>query len=262
MRTARLLPLWTKTRTGSVTIRWMLLLAVLSATADTPCLHADQKSADSTQQPPLLRLLRESRGPYQTVAVRFVQNKRLTILDVILKSEGMIFFRRPGLIRYEIVSPVKSLLLHDGQKTRCYAFTEGRWELLRSPGVNAVGRILKQIGHWIQGDFDADQKMFHLNVLPWDKGAGRIQLTPRSKTLAEYIRQIDIYVDKAPSFQVSRVVLHESDVDTTEMLFGQERRNKPIPEKTFVSPDLSQACLDFFVQTENEDPNELEKPQS
>ena len=29
--------------------------------------------------------------------------------------------------------------------------------------------------------------MFDLTVMPWDKGAGRIQLTPRSEALAEYI---------------------------------------------------------------------------
>jgi len=235
---------------------------MLLAVADGPRSYAGQEHADSAQRPPLLRLLRKSRAPYHTVAVRFTQHKRLTILDVTLKSEGMIFFRRPGLIRYEVLSPVKSLLLHDGKKARCYAFTEGKWELLRSPGASAVGRVLRQIGHWIQGDFDTDQKMFDLTVLPWEKGAGRIRLTPRSKALAEYIQGVDIYVNKAPNYPVTRVVIHESDVDTTELLFRQERRNKPIPEETFISAHVSQACLDFFCQTQDDDPNEVEKPSS
>jgi hypothetical protein len=69
-------------------------------------------------------------------------------------------------------------------------------------------------------------------------------------------------VDKAPNYPVMRVVIHESDVDTTELLFRQERRNKPIPAETFVSAHVSQACLDFFGQTQNDDPNEVEKPSS
>jgi len=236
----------------------MAILVVAGSAVRSP---ADPAQSDSTQQPPLLRLLRESRAPYHTVAVRFTQNKRMTILDVTLKSEGMIFFRRPGLIRYEVVSPVKSLLLHNGKKAQCYAFTEGQWEQLRSPGASAVGRILRQIGHWIQGDFDTDQKMFDLSVQPWEEGAGRIQLTPRSEALAEYIQQVDIYVDKAPQYEVKRVVIHESNVDTTELLFRQEQRNKPIPEDTFVSAQASQACLDVFPQTQD-DPNDVEKPES
>ena len=262
MTVAELSPLWTKTVVGRVPVRWALLLAILIAIAGGPRSGAAPEPADPALQPPLLRLLHESRAAHHTVAVRFAQQKRLTILDVTLKSEGMIFFRRPGLVRYELLSPMKSLLLHDAKKAKCYSFTEGQWQLLRSPAAGAVGRVLRQIGHWIQGDFDTDQKMFDLAVLPWEKGAGRIQLTPRSKALAEYIQRVEIFVDKAPGYQVTRVVIHESDVDTTELLFRQEWRNKPIPEGTFVSPHASQACLDFFRQTQSADPNDVEKPQS
>ena len=104
--------------------------------------------------------------------------------------------------------------------------------------------------------------MFDLTVLPWDQGAGLIQLTPHNEVLAEYIQRVDIYVDKAPDYHVTLVVIHESEVDTTELLFGQERRNRPIPEETFTSADASQACLDFFRQTEKNGQNEVEKPQS
>jgi len=247
---------------AGVPVAWVLSLAILMVAVGGFRSYAGQEQTDSAQQPLLLRLLRESRAPYHTVAVRFTQTKRLAILDVTLRSEGMIFFRRPGLIRYEILSPVRSLLLHDTRKAQCYAFTEGRWELLRSPGATAVGRVLRQIGHWIQGDFDTDQKMFHLAVLPWDQGAGCIRLTPRSEGLAEYIQGVSIYVDEAPDYQVRRVVIHESDIDTTELLFRRERRNKPIPERTFVSPDASEACVDFFRQTEPDDPNDTETPPS
>ena len=260
MAVARLSQLRIKMVPGDIPVRWTLFLAILIMAARVGYSHASQERPDSAQQPPLLRLLRESRAPYHTVAVRFTQNKRLTILDVTLKSEGMIFFRRPGLIRYEVISPAKSLLIHNGKKARCYAFTEDQWQLLRSPGASAVGRVLQQIGHWIQGDFDTDQKMFDLSVLPWDKGAGRIRLTPHSDALAEYIQQVDIYVDKAPQYEVKRVVIHESNVDTTELLFRLERRNKPIPEDTFRSAQASQACLEFFRQSHDDDPNNVEKP--
>ena len=258
MAVAKLSPSRIRTVAAGAPVAWALCLAILMVAAGSPHSYAGQEQTDSAQQPPLLRLLRESRAPYHTVAVRFTQTKRLAILDVTLKSEGMIFFRRPGLIRYEIVSPARSLLIHDGKRARCYAFTEGRWELLRSPGATAVGRVLRQIGHWIQGDFDTDQKMFDLSVLPWEDGAGCIRLTPRSEGLAEYIQGVHIYVDDGPDYQVRRVVIHESEVDTTELLFRRERRNKPIPEGTFVSPEVSEACLDFFRQTQQDDANDVE----
>ena len=238
---------------------FLLLVLVAGTVGGT---EASKRQADSPPQPPLLRRLRESRASYHTVAVRFTQRKRLAILDITLESEGMILFRRPGWIRYETLSPMKSLLLHDGKKVRCYAFSEGKWKLLRSPGASAVGQVLRQIGRWIQGDFDADRKMFEVDVLPSDDGAGCIRLTPRSEALAEFIQRVELEVRKAPDYQVTRVTIRESDVDVTELRFGQELRNHRIPDGTFVSPEASAACQAFFVQEQSPDPNEVEKPPS
>jgi outer membrane lipoprotein-sorting protein len=223
---------------------------------------ASEKQVDAPQQPDLLRLLRESREPYGTFATRFVQHKHLDMLDVNLVSEGMIFFSRPGSVRYEIVSPVRSLMVYDGKKVRCYAFSEDKWHLLNNPGVTAIGQMLRQIGRWIQGDFDADRKMFEISVVPSAEG-GSICLVPRSEALAQYIRRIEIHVEKrSGDYGVDRVVIRESDVDTTEMRFRQELRNRPVPEGTFSSPDASDACRAVFPPEEKPDPNEAGKSKS
>ncbi len=226
--------------------------------------RADDVGSTSKQKsdsPPLLQLLRESRAPYHTFATRFVQHKRLAMLDVTLESEGMIFFRRPGSIRYEIIAPVQSLLMYDGKKVRCYAFSEGTWKLLNSPGATAVGQVLRQIGRWIQGDFDADSKMFEIEVVPAEDEGGAIHLVPRSEAFRKYIQRIIIHVEKAPDYRVTRVTIRESDVDVTEMCFRQELRNQPIPEGTFFSPEASEACQALFPP-ECSDPNEPEKTES
>ncbi len=225
---------------------------------------ASKQEADSRQQPPLLRLLRESRAPYQTFATRFVQRKRLAMLDVTLESEGMIFFRRPGSIRYEILAPVQSLLMYDGRKVRCYAFSEGEWKLLNNPGATAVGQVLRQIGRWIQGEFDTDGKMFEIEVIRGEDDGGAIHLVPRSEAFREYIQRIIIHVEKAPDYRVTRVTIRESDVDVTEMRFRRELRNPPIPEGTFSSPEASQACQAVFPpeRSDPNDPNEPEEAES
>jgi len=239
---------------------WLLVIVVgagLAKGSDKP-----KEPIDSPQQPPLLRLLRESRTPHQAFATRFLQRKHLAILDADLESEGMIFFRRPGSVRYEILSPVRSLMTYDGKKVRCYAFSEGQWKLLNNPAATAIGQVLRQIGHWIQGDFEADRKMFDLTVVPAEDGGGCIHLTPRSEALAKYLQRVEIYVEKAPDYRVTRVLLRESDVDLTEMRFRQELRNPALPEGTFSSPEASGACQAIFPAESNCDPNNPEKPKS
>jgi outer membrane lipoprotein-sorting protein len=221
----------------------------------------DAESPSSPPSPSLLERLRESRVDCHTVAVRFTQIKRLHLLDVTLTAQGWMFFRRPDSLRYEMVSPVRSLLLYDENKVSHYTFSEGQWRRLRSPGADAVGRVLRQIGHWIQGDFTADGKVFAMEVLPWEQGAGIFRLTPSSPVLREYVQQISLYVEKAPDYRVTRVVIQESEQDTTELRFTQERHNGDLPEKTFTSPEASASCGAVFDQPEPNcpDPNHPEK---
>ncbi len=241
----------------------LALLVIFVASGLAAGSDASRKEADSTQPPQFLERLRESRAPYHTFATRFVQHKRLAILDIVLESEGMIFFRRPRSVRYEMISPVRSLMIYDGKKVRCYAFSEDKWNLLNNPGATAIGQVLRQIGRWIQGDFDADRKMFEIKAVPAEDGGGSIHLIPRSKTLAEYIQRVEIHVKKVgDNYRVAQVIIRESDVDLTDMRFHQELHNQPIPEGTFTSPEASSACQSVFPQEDHSDPNEAEKPKS
>jgi outer membrane lipoprotein-sorting protein len=241
---------------GSALLPVILAVTGLAFCSDAP---KEKEQTNSREQPPLLRLLRESRASCQGFATRFSQRKHLAMLDVSLESEGMIFFQRPGSVRYEILSPVRSLMVYDGKKVRCYAYSEGKWNLMNSPGATAIGQVLRQIGRWVQGDFDADQKMFEIKVVPAENEGGRIHLTPRSKAVAEYITRIEIYVEKASDYRVTRVVIWESDVDSTDMRFRQELRNPTIPEGAFASPQASDACQAVFPKEDRSDPNDAGK---
>jgi hypothetical protein len=240
-----------------------MLLSLLSvATGRAGSTAGSKEQAEPAQQSELLKRLRESRSAYHSFATRFTQRKRLAMLDVTLESEGMIFFSRPGSVRFEMLAPVRSLMLYDGKKVRCYTFTDGAWKLLNNPAATAIGQVLRQIGRWIQGDFDADRKMFDIDVVPADTGGGCIRMTPRSEALAKYIQRIEIYVEKAPEYQVTRVLIRESDVDMTDMRFRQELRNQPVPEGTYSSPEASSACLSVFPRENPSDPNEAKRSKS
>jgi hypothetical protein len=104
--------------------------------------------------------------------------------------------------------------------------------------------------------------MFEIDVVPADHAAGCIRLTPRSEALTKYIQRVEIYVEKAPDYRVTRVIIRESEVDLTDMRFRQELRNPPIPEGTFSAPQASSACLATFPQEDRSDPNKPRGSQS
>lgn len=250
-----------KTNNGIVLVVCAVVLffcAILTGADKT--VPSKANTDDSSQQSRLLRLLRESRAPYDRFATRFIQHKRLAILDMTIDSEGMIFFKRPGSIRYEILSPSKSVLTYDGKELRYFVFSEGKWNQLKNPGATAIGQILRQIGCWIQGDFDADQKMFEIVVESSGNGGGNINLIPHSKAIADYIQKVQIRVEKESDYRVTQVIIRETDVDITEMNFKEELLNIPVPDGTFSSPEVSEACRLIFSKNSS-DPNEPNKTQ-
>ncbi len=242
-----------------VLIRWQHLLITLLVIGTGRVTQGGTAQTATSRSQQLLNSLRQSRASYDTVAVRFTQSKSLSLLDVTLESKGLVFFQRPGWVRYEIISPVQSLLLYNGKKVRSYAFSEGQWKLLRSPGAATVGKVLRQIGVWMQGDFSGDQEMFEIDVHPSEQGGGRIHLTPRSDTLREFVQGIELNVEKAPDYRVTRVTIRESDTDRTVLMFDQELKNPRIPEGTFKSPKASIACRELFRKVRDSAANKVEE---
>ena len=93
--------------------------------------------------------------------------------------------------------------------------------------VGPHGLLFRWPGH---GDERPVVLMAHLDVVPADNYAGCIRLTPRNEALAKYIQRVEIYVEKAPDYRVTRVIIRESEVDLTDMRFRQDLRNPSIPE--------------------------------
>ncbi len=244
----------------SVAPAWCCLLVTLLVVGIVRVTQGGTENTDTSRSEALLSSLRQSRASYDTVAVYFTQRKRLALLDVTLESKGMIFFQRPHWVRYEIIAPIQSLLLYNGKKVQNYVFSQGQWKLLRSPGAAVVGKVFRQLGSWMQGDFSADQKMFEIKVHPSEQGEGRIDLIPRSDTLREFIQRIELNVEKAPDYRVNRVTIRESDTDHTVMVFEQELNNPDIPQDTFKTPDSSAACQGLFRKAGDSTVNKVEEP--
>jgi outer membrane lipoprotein-sorting protein len=231
-----------KLKYDRIALIWTILLAGPALCGETA------GRGDGVPQASLLQRLREARLDTQTVAVRFTQTKELALLDVTLTSQGWIFYERPDSVRYEILSPIRSLLMYDGKKVRNFAHSEGAWRRLRSPAADAVGRVMRQIGHWLQGDFTSDGSVFHVTTEAAEDAAGLIVLTPKTDALREFIQRIELTVMCDPDCRVTRVVIRESAEDVTQLLFREETLDAEFPVGTFRQAEVSAACAAVFPE--------------
>ncbi len=165
----------------------------------------------------------------QTLEADFVQTKHLEILSHPLVSKGRFAYRRPGDLRWEYASPLRSVLLATPNGVRRYVHREGRWVPDASAKVEAVGAVLAEMNLWIRGDFERS-KAFDATLEPGSPA--RVKLAPKDAAMKRYIARVVLELGAAPGV-IGAVVIEEGPKASTRIEFSNVKRNQPIPDDRF-----------------------------
>jgi outer membrane lipoprotein-sorting protein len=166
----------------------------------------------------------------QSIRADFVQKKYLPILSKPLISKGALYFESPRSLRWEYLSPVRSILLMtEGRVRRHVADTESGFREERGGGLDAMQVILEDIGEWLSGRFDKNP----LFTAVREEG-GRILLTPREEGLGSVIQKIELHLSEIPGV-IEKVVIFESASSYTELIFFNTVLNREIDPRVFRS---------------------------
>jgi len=202
--------------------RWTCLF-VLAALVASPSVQAAETDAEV-----LARLQREA-ATVETLASDFVQEKYLEIFDDVLTATGRFSYRRPDSLRWELLSPVKTGFVLQGESGRRWHERSGSDEafsIARDPVMNIVARELLA---WTRVDLDELRQRYTLQVEKQEPVT--LHLTPRSDTAGflAYLR-----IEFAPGAGHVRVVeVHEPGGDYTRIRFEGTRVNQPLAEGLF-----------------------------
>ncbi len=171
--------------------------------------------------------LRSEAGVIRTVHADFVQEKHLKMLAEPLVARGEIDYRAPDALRWEYQSPIRSILLTMGGKTRRFIESDGKLTEADDVGFDAMPVIMQEISNWMRGRFDRNP-MFAATLEPHR----RIRLVPRDAGMARIIQEIDLFLSNRPGV-IDSVVIHESKDSYTRLVFSNTVINKPIPDAVF-----------------------------
>jgi outer membrane lipoprotein-sorting protein len=173
--------------------------------------------------------IRRGSAGVNTVQAGFVQHKHLKILSRPLVSEGRFYFRSPDALRWEYLSPVRSvLLLHKGDVKR-YIQQNNRLIEDNQSRVQVMKFVLPEIAAWNRGNFDSSQT-FTAALNPGRKS--RIILTPKDKGMKAMIQAIEITLSDKPG-EIETVRIIESDEAYTVIEFKNVRTNKRLDDILF-----------------------------
>jgi outer membrane lipoprotein carrier protein len=175
--------------------------------------------------------LKESFRNIQSVKAEFLQERHLQILKEPLVSEGRFFYLASGSMRWEYLSPLRSVMLQKGDSVRLYHFSDGAWKQEMTQGVEARRMVLAEMSQWFQGRFEESSIFSH----SYSQGPpGRILLSPK-EGINRFILSIEIVLSGRPGV-IDRVEIAEPGGSSTRITFRNVEINASLDSKVFDEP--------------------------
>jgi len=175
--------------------------------------------------------IKEASRNIQSVKAEFLQKRYLQILKDPLLSEGRFFYLASGSLRWEYLSPLRSVMLQKGDSIRLYHFSEGAWKQDMTQAVEARRMVLAEMSQWFQGRFEESKIFSHVYSLG---PPGRILLTPK-EGINRFILGIEIVLSDRPGV-IDRVEIAEPGGSATRIAFRNVEVNSNLPFDIFDKP--------------------------
>jgi outer membrane lipoprotein-sorting protein len=165
------------------------------------------------------------------VKADFLQKRFLQILTKPLLSEGKLFFYTPDSLRWEYLSPLRSVMLQKGSTIQVYNFSEGKWKPEITQAVEARRMVVAEISQWFQGRFDESKAFKHI----YSPGPpARVTMVP-GEGINKFIQRIEIVLSARPGV-IDRVEIEEPGGSRTSIEFRNVEINSSISSEVFKKP--------------------------
>ena len=165
-----------------------------------------------------------------SIRASFVQRRESDLLAAPVTARGRFYFKAPRSLRWEYVTPTRSVLIVNEGRASRHVVKDGRWEREGAAGLQSIQFVLQEISLWVKGRF-GDNPEFSPKLLP-----GRvILLTPKKASMKRYVAGIELKLSNRPGV-ISSLTIHEGGASRTVISFADVRLNEALDERLFVEP--------------------------
>jgi outer membrane lipoprotein-sorting protein len=198
---------------------WVLVLAILAVFFAGPVRAADDFTA-----------LRKTAQDIKSIRADFVQEKHLKILAKPIISQGRLYFKAPGSIRWEYLSPAKTLTLMNKRGAMVYIQSEKKWVADKTQS-DARGIVMGEINNWFTGRFQ-ENTAFTPVYKPGPPPS--VILTPK-EDMKNFISQIVLKLSQTTGM-VEQVEIMEGHGNRSKITFKNEELNVDLSDSLFEKP--------------------------
>ena len=178
-----------------------------------------------------LTSLKETFRKIKSVKAEFLQKRSLPILTKPLLSEGKLFFSMPDSLRWEYLTPLRTVMLRKGNNIQIYNFSDGMWKPEMAQAVASRRMVILEISHWFQGRFD-ESNAFKLSYIP---GPPQRVILISKEGINRFVDKIEIFLSVRPGV-IDRVEIEEPGGSRTSIEFKNVEINSSLSAGVFEKP--------------------------
>ena len=164
----------------------------------------------------------------QSFSSDFTQTKEFSFMDRALVSHGKFYYQKNDHLRWEYTDPIQYTMLINGTDIR---IKEDEKIKSYSSASNPIFKTVKEIVlGCISGDILQDPNYspsFFAN-----ENLYQVQLQPKQAQLQEFMKEINIFLDKENN-EIAYLILKDGSGDETRIDFKNRKINKDIPADVF-----------------------------
>ena len=154
----------------------------------------------------------------------------MLVFEEPLRAEGILYYKVPGCLRWELTKPFSSTLLYVNGKVSKIIKNGAENRQLDIGSQEIMRRIIGMIVGWMQGDLDKSREYFSLKIFR-DQNF-RVQLLPKAEALRKMIHSIELIMD-GENYHIRKVIIKEPRGDRIEIRYLKEQWNLELVDDLF-----------------------------
>ena len=179
--------------------------------------------------PSFKKTFAEQSKKVNSIKCDFVQEKNLSVLSEKITSKGTFMFKKQNMARMEYTTPFKYLLIINADKV--FIKDDQKSNSFSSKNNKLFENINKIMIDCVQGTA-LDNKNF-IAVISENEKQYLLELVPTIKKMKDYIKKINIFIDKK-DFSVNKFDMIDASGDNTTLTFLNKQFNVGVTDANFV----------------------------
>jgi outer membrane lipoprotein carrier protein len=178
----------------------------------------------------ILKSIQQKMSRANTITADFIQIKKSDIFRSSIKSYGKFYMKKPSLLRWEFLKPVKSLLIIN--KNDLIISDDSGVRKIDISSASSIKSVLYNIFFWFDNTKSKLNNNFHVKSQE-NRLYYTINLKPKSKSIKKFFSKIIISFLKT-SGVIKKIVLKESVTsDSVTITFSNIKIGVIIPDRYF-----------------------------